>query len=317
MVVSNSVLMVEKQRGKTRRGEEGDMMSNDWRESQPKTAPSSRVVTFEFNRGRPVVEREEKRRVKRKLFGEEKGEGKPSMNRILRAQLKAKKQLFGSNYVPYKGWKLSHHEGRQVEITEGVSSYVASKHLEPFNRPFQFPVEPSPNLFSLEDDKPRRNSAEFSRTQFPGLGSVQDVSDDRNPFHDFSPSFLPPSSSAVTSAKRRGFVTGKSITNLEHYCSSPRRLEYSSSPLRPQIAEIFRDHSLPSVSPFQDNKLFCSSYSNIEYSSNILSSTSFCTPMFNWMLENNDWKDASPVRNMDARIMWEDEGIDADIFNRN
>jgi len=314
MIVSNSVLMIEKQRGKAR-GKERNM-SNDWREPQLKTAPSSKVVTFEFHRGRPAVEREEKRRVKRNLFGEEKGGGKPSMNRKLGAQLKAKKQLFRSNYVPYQGWKLSHHEeGRQVEITEGVSSYVASKHLEPFNRPFQFPVEPSPNLFSLEDDKPRRNSAEFSRTQFPGLGSVQDVSDDRNPFHDFSTSFLPPSSSAVTSTKRRGFVTGESITNLEHYFSSPRRLGYSSSPLRPQIGDIFRDHCLLSISSFQDDKLFCSSYSNIEYSPNIPSSTSICTPMFNWMLENNDWKDASPVRNMDARFMWEDEDIDTDILN--
>merc|ERR1719233_327919 len=270
-------------------------MRNEYREAQFETTLSSKVVTFEFNQGRPAVDGEEKRRVKRNLFRED-GGGKSSVNRKLRAQLKAKKQLFRSNPVPYQGRTLSHHEDRQVAMTERVSSLVASKH-----RPFQCPVEPSPNMFSLKDDnndKPRRGSAEMSRTQFPGHEIVEDVYYDRNPFHDFSPSFPPPLSSAVSPAKWRGFVTGESSTSLELYCPSSQRLEYRYPLHQPQIAETFRDHSLPSHSSPQDNKLFCSSFPNVEYSSYFPNSTNICTPMINWVLENNDWEDASPVRNM-------------------
>jgi len=307
MIVSNSVLMVEKEREKTR-GEE-NVKNNTV--AQLKTTLSSKVVTFEFNRGRPAVDMEEKKRVKRNLFRAEDAKGKSSVNRKLSAQLKAKKKLFRSNPVPYQyqGRRLSHHPGRQVEIVESASSWVTSNH-----RPFQFPEEPSPILFSLEDEEPRRGSAELSRTQFPGLGIVQDVSDDRNPFHDFSPSVPPPFSSAIAHAKWKGFGTGESLTSLEHFCASPQRLDYRCSPPNPQIGEIFHDYSLPSNSSFPDDKLFCSNYSNIEYNSYISSSTNIRTPMINWVLENNDWEDASPVRNMDARNMWEDEGIDADVL---
>jgi len=242
--------------------------------------------------------------VKRNLFGDEEKGGKllVNRNRKLRAQLKAKKKLFRSSS------RSSKHECHPVEATDRVSSWVASHHSQPCYRPFHFPANPPTSSFLLEDIEPR-SSAKISCKQFPGLEIAQGVSDDQNMFHDFPLSFPPPSSSsAVSPADWRGSITiTRDLTNMESNCPSPRRLKYRSSPREHQIAEFSHDQSLPSNLSFQDNTLFCSSYSNIEdeYTNNayIPSSLNISTSCFNWVQKNNRWDD-SPVRNIKARIMW-------------
>jgi len=267
---------------------------------------------LEFNRGRPTVDREEKRRVKRNLFGGvvEKGE-KSSVSRKLRAKLKAKKKLFGYNHAPYQGKISSQHDGLSEEKNKRMSSWISSSshHLQSRYHSFQLPaVQPSPKLFSLKDETNSRHSAWIPRTQSPVIGVMQDMSGHQNQLGEISPSIFPPFSSAVNPAKRRGSLMGESLTTLEFYHpSSPQKQKPRSSPRGHQITECFQDQSLPSDSSFQENKLFSSSYFNTEDSSintYIPSSTSIATPRFNWLLDHDEWEEASPPRNMDVRFMW-------------
>jgi len=316
-IVNNCGAMVEQVRQvlKKTRDEEMNRSNDDALKVDQHTHTvfqSSKVETFQFNRGRPAVDKQEKRRVKRNLFGEKEGGGgrRSSVNRKLRAQLKAKKKLFKSNHDPYRGRKL---ESRHVEMTDSTSPWVSFNHLKPCSScPFKLPVDSSPSLF-LSDEEKTRSSAWISLTPSPSLDIVQGVSDDQNLLHEYSPSFFQPSPPAVSLAEWRESLTEGCSPGPARCCPSPLRLEYMT-PLG-----LSHDQSFSSNMSFQDNKLFSSSYSNIEDTSafNTYVSSYPADITINWALENNELVDASsPVRNMEVRVMWGDVGINDGMFVR-
>merc|ERR1719318_2139919 len=80
--------------------------------------------TFQFNKGRPAVDKRERRGVKRNLFGE--GERRSSVNRRLRNQLKKKKQSLKSRQSKHLDKRTSQVQHKDPAITERVSSWIIS-----------------------------------------------------------------------------------------------------------------------------------------------------------------------------------------------
>ena len=92
--VSSSAGIVDRVREMVEQSREEERGQEDREETmvgrETKYAKTDEVETFEFNKGRPAVDKRERRGVKRNLFGE--GERRSSVNRRLRDQLKMKKQ---------------------------------------------------------------------------------------------------------------------------------------------------------------------------------------------------------------------------------
>ena len=135
--------------------------------------------TFQFNKGRPAVDKRERRGVKRNLFGE--GERRSSVNRRLRDQLKMKKQSIKSRHLTHLDKKSSHVQHKHPVITERVSFWIFShqfldEHLPSLTGP---PLDLPPCLgFSSHLDFPPSSSMLLSS---PGLAPVSRYSQDQDP----------------------------------------------------------------------------------------------------------------------------------------
>ena len=103
--------------------------------------------TFQFNKGRPIVDREERRMVKKNLFGEE--GSRSSVNAKLRKNLMVKKKLIETNsrHSHQLDKRASLIRESQPGVAERVSSWVSSQHFQP--NPALFPFIHSFIIFSL------------------------------------------------------------------------------------------------------------------------------------------------------------------------
>jgi len=279
----------------------------EWRRGQLRNP----LETFQFNKGRPVVDTQEKRRVRRNLFGD--GEKKSSVNRRLREKMRAKRKLFKS--------KQQHGKKpvSQSQVTDRVSSWVFSHHPEQNctadNQSHQLPP-PINDLFSVEEEYSGSSPAwmPLSPTIVPGIDAGS--SEDQEPY---PPSFLQLSLSTVglpvkTEGSTPCFPYPTQNYRMDGLCSSQHPFSFNmASPLNQHqhLGSFPLDESFSSNFSFQDNKLLsCSNY-NLE---NIASSSgnymdSSALPWSSSMPEMDVWKNESSVRQVMPRVMWGEDGF--------
>ena len=142
-------------------------------------AKTGEVETYEFNKGRPAVDKGQRRGVKRNLFGE--GERRSSVNRRLRDQLKMKKQSLKSRQSKHLDERTSQVQHKDPVITERVSSWIIShqfldEHLPSLLSPSPH-LPPCPSFSPLLEHPPSSSMLLFS----PGLAPVPRYSQDLDP----------------------------------------------------------------------------------------------------------------------------------------
>ena len=173
--VSSSTDLVDRVREMVEQCREQD----DRQETMMEKTKKFEGETFQFNKGRPAVDKRERRGVKRNLFGE--GERRSSVNRRLRDQLKMKKQSIKSRHLTHLDKKSSHVQHKHPVITERVSFWIFShqfldEHLPSLTGPS---LDLPPCLgFSSHLDLPPSSSMLLS---FPGLAPVSRYSQDQDP----------------------------------------------------------------------------------------------------------------------------------------
>jgi len=299
----NNVVMVDKVKEMVKNCRTEKMiLSNTPRDVQQRIL--SKVENYQFNKGRPSIDKQERRMVKRNLFGVEEKENdrRSSVNRKLRAKLKAKKKLFRSDRHAGRSSKCV--DGQQSVLSERVLSWVSKHHpRSPITSAYQIPhqLEPSPNFLTLE----QHQTSFFARKHLSPIPA---------PGPSWNESSQYQFSSSVSHEFWRGSTSRESFTDEGH-----RLLQESSksiatvSPVTNEFGRCSPNLSFSSNFSFQDNKLFSSSYSNIDNGS--IPSINFQTSSSSESWFNKNWLPedecvhGSPMRNEVARVMWGAGGI--------
>jgi len=287
--------------------------------------------TFQFNKGRPAVDKMERRGVKRNLFGE--GERRSSVNRRLRDQLKRKKQSLKSRQSKHLAKRSSQVQHKVPVIIESVSSswkisdQFLDEHLPTITGPSPY-LPPCPGFSPHLEHPPSSSMLLFS----PGLPPVPRYSQDQDPSHPWPG--LPTSYSAerlLAPWRGSSACSSKSpvasFTNLAQslfaddppVCSASTR--FSSCPVSStssssilsyygsHLETVQQQQSISANFSFQEIQNF-SSPANPYFSPSPVttSPTLFSLNMSSCWPRRDGWESASPLRQGVPRIMWGEGG---------